>query len=342
MTSLSVLMPTYNGSRFLRPQIDSILAQSSADFELLIMDDGSTDDTVAIIDDYVSRDRRVRRLSAARDEGHNEGQNRRLVRLIGAASGDYIAIADQDDIWHPERNARLQAAIGDKALAFGRSQLIDAEGADLGLSLLTALDIEPQGVGPLSSLFTALVSAHAAIIRRTWLDVAPFFGIMPFDQTIGQAALFSTGLNYVDDAVVYHRMHSGNQMNGPVADRGARGPVFSRYRARLSASFVGIDRLSLYMTFAALANTISLASDKRSMFRHLAYACRNAWFHRLQTDAGRPRMLERLLHDRLDGFAESPDDLATFARRVRSVTRSQLAPVNVALGIKRYFDRSPR
>ena len=103
MVEVTVLMPVYNGERYLREAIDSILDQSFRDFEFLILDDGSTDGTADIIRSY--RDERIRFLA-----------NPERLRLSGAlnrgmaeARGSFIARMDADDIARPHRLARQLA-----------------------------------------------------------------------------------------------------------------------------------------------------------------------------------------------------------------------------------------
>ncbi|RNC68873.1 MAG: glycosyltransferase [Desulfuromonadales bacterium] len=99
---VSVILPVYNGSQYLREAIDSILAQSYLDFEFLIIDDGSTDDSSVIISSYT--DPRIRFFSQK-----NRGLASTLNRGIALASGAYIARQDQDDVSLPERLARQLA-----------------------------------------------------------------------------------------------------------------------------------------------------------------------------------------------------------------------------------------
>ncbi len=329
MTKLSIIMPTWNGVRFLRPQLDSILAQTDGDFELIVMDDGSSDETVAIVDEYAALDKRIRRLPS---EG-NKGQVHRLVELISAASGDFVAISDQDDIWHPERNARLLAAIGDRALALGRSQLIDGQGRDLGQSLLQAFDVDATRIGPLSALFVPLVSAHAAIVRRGWINIGAFFGILPFDQAMGLEALFSTGLIYVDDAIVSHRLHGGNQLNGDALRADGARRIFSRYRLRTSFGFLPPARLWLAQRLDQLGRSAALDPATRHDFKYLAGKSWHIW-HGSGTES---RGLEREFHERLDRFAGSDADRAFFADNIGSLTRPPLSPRNFAIGFDLYW-----
>ncbi len=96
---ISVVMPVMNEERFIRSSIDSILAQTFRDFEFLIIDDGSTDDTPAILKEYAALDARIRII---RNE-QNQGISRSLNIGLREARGDYIARMDGDDLNTPDR-----------------------------------------------------------------------------------------------------------------------------------------------------------------------------------------------------------------------------------------------
>lgn len=98
---ISVLMPVYNCERYLKAAIDSILSQTFPDFEFLILDDGSTDGSVQILQDYAAQDKRIR--FKAQD---NSGIAKTLNRLVAMAQGEFLARMDADDIALPERFAR--------------------------------------------------------------------------------------------------------------------------------------------------------------------------------------------------------------------------------------------
>jgi len=100
---VSVCIPLYNGGRYLRQCIDSALAQTYSDFELLLVDDGSTDDTVAIAQTYASLDSRVRLVINPRNIGLVANWN----RCIGLANGEWIKFLFQDDTIEPECLARM-------------------------------------------------------------------------------------------------------------------------------------------------------------------------------------------------------------------------------------------
>ena len=101
MSLVSVVMPAYNVEQYLAASIESILAQTFTDFEFIIVDDGSTDGTVAIVEGIVKKDSRVRLISRP-----NTGIVGALNDGLDAASGELIARMDGDDLSMPERFER--------------------------------------------------------------------------------------------------------------------------------------------------------------------------------------------------------------------------------------------
>jgi glycosyltransferase involved in cell wall biosynthesis len=98
---LSVLMPVHNAEPYLAEAVESILGQTFADFEFLIVDDGSTDRSRAILERYAARDRRIR-LTSRPNTGHSVALNEMLAR----ARGELVARMDADDVALPERFER--------------------------------------------------------------------------------------------------------------------------------------------------------------------------------------------------------------------------------------------
>ena len=97
----SVIIPAYNAGSYVREAISSILAQSFTDFECIILDDGSSDDTLSLLREMEARDSRLRIISR-----ENRGLVTTLNELIGLSRGRYLARMDADDRAHPERLAR--------------------------------------------------------------------------------------------------------------------------------------------------------------------------------------------------------------------------------------------
>lgn len=97
----SVLINNYNYGRFVDAAIESVLAQTDQDFELIIVDDGSKDDSRRVIERY--RDPRIFTIFQT-----NQGQGAAFKAGFAAATGDAIALLDSDDLWHPEKLARCR------------------------------------------------------------------------------------------------------------------------------------------------------------------------------------------------------------------------------------------
>ncbi len=96
---IDILMATYNGEKYLKEQIDSILEQTNQDFRLLISDDMSTDNTRAILNDYVSTDNRV----VVFLQNKNLGPVKNFEYLMKKVESSYFMFADQDDIWQKDK-----------------------------------------------------------------------------------------------------------------------------------------------------------------------------------------------------------------------------------------------
>ena len=100
---VSIVMPVWNAGRFLARTLDSVLAQTCGDFELICTDDGSTDNSLEVLHDYALRDRRIRVIAA-----EHAGACVTLNRCLDEAHGEYVAFLDNDDWLHPEA---LQTAV---------------------------------------------------------------------------------------------------------------------------------------------------------------------------------------------------------------------------------------
>lgn len=123
--SVSVVICTYNGAKYLREQLDSILRQDYLAAEIIAQDDASTDGTMDILSDYA---RRYPQLKVFRNAS-SLGVNRNFFSAMRRATGDYIAISDQDDRWLPNKLSAQLQAIGDKLLCACHSRPFSDNGA---------------------------------------------------------------------------------------------------------------------------------------------------------------------------------------------------------------------
>ena len=124
---VSIITPCFNATRFIRQCIESVLAQTYANWEMLIVDDCSTDDTVAIIQSYCNKDKRIRFFQTDYPSG---GATIPRNTAIQNAGGRYIAFLDSDDIWLPTKLEQQIPLFEDPktAIVFSNYEKIDADG----------------------------------------------------------------------------------------------------------------------------------------------------------------------------------------------------------------------
>ena len=126
---VSVIMPCWNAAAYLGQAVESVQGQTFTDWELLITDDGSTDDSVSIIRKFLVRDERLRLICQSCNRGVREARN----LATAAARGRYIAFLDSDDQWLPHTLARQVAFINQEKTAFicAAGERIDADGRSI-------------------------------------------------------------------------------------------------------------------------------------------------------------------------------------------------------------------
>lgn len=120
---VSVAMTTYNGEKFLREQIDSILNQTYQNLEIVICDDCFTDGTFGILEEYERRDSRIK----LRRNERNLGFIKNFEQAVSLCTGEFIALSDQDDIWEPWKLEESVKNIEGYDLLCTNSLLVDEE-----------------------------------------------------------------------------------------------------------------------------------------------------------------------------------------------------------------------
>lgn len=137
---VSVVMPTYNSAEFVAESIDAILAQTHCNWELLITDDCSTDNTREIVAGFAQRDSRVRLLTLEKNSGAGVARN----NSIREATGDYIAFCDSDDVWKPEK-LKIQLSYmrkHDVDVCYGSYLIQDEDGNITGVNICKRITTE--------------------------------------------------------------------------------------------------------------------------------------------------------------------------------------------------------
>jgi glycosyltransferase involved in cell wall biosynthesis len=129
MPEISVVIPSYNHAAYISEAVNSVLAQTEPDFELIVVDDGSTDNTLEVLSGF--SDARLEVLPQS-----NQGAHAAINRGLGEASGRYLAILNSDDAYHPRRLENVLAVFGadpQVGLVGSYIEIIDAQGKSLGV-----------------------------------------------------------------------------------------------------------------------------------------------------------------------------------------------------------------
>ena len=160
---VSVVMSVYNGSDLLAKALDSILAQEGVTLELIVVNDGSTDDCAAILDEYARRDPRVRVIHQ-----DNTGLTRALIRGCAAARGQFIARQDADDISLPGRLAHQVAFLNahpEAVMTASGVRRVGPGGEDMGEDISRGEELH-EGLGKLTLAEIAGPPHHGSTMFR--------------------------------------------------------------------------------------------------------------------------------------------------------------------------------
>lgn len=158
---VSIIMPAYNAEKFIHDSIKSVLSQSFRDWELLIIDDHSSDNTYLIANEYACRDQRVKVLKTAAPSG-SPAEPRNLG--ISVAKGRFIAFLDSDDIWHPSKLAEQVVLIQNEraVMIYSNYEKMDEEGNTRARIITAPQQIEYHRLlkGNVIACSTVLVDVH--------------------------------------------------------------------------------------------------------------------------------------------------------------------------------------
>lgn len=198
--TVSIVMCTYNGAKYLKEQLDSILAQTYPIHEIIVQDDISNDGTMDILKAYAAKNNLLKIFVNEKQLGANANFHKALSR----ATGDYIAISDQDDIWEPDKIAHQIEKIGDALLCIGRSKYFTDDGSFIHN------DLRIPNYKLTHLIFTG-APGHNILMKREILSMlppeAPIRKVAMYDTTYAFIAAAHCSLVYTDKVLVQHRRH---------------------------------------------------------------------------------------------------------------------------------------
>ena len=198
---ISVCVATYNGEKFIREQIDSILCQLSSDDEIIVSDDGSTDGTIVIIN--CIGDKRIRIIEGPRK--HSPTFN--FENALKEAKGDYIFLADQDDVWKTNKVEVCMKWLQKYDCVVSDAEVTDSNLNPLYPSLYAIMQVRQGHI--YNTVWKNGYTGCCMAFRRNILEASlPFPKDIPMhDIWIGNVAAYKYNVKFIPDKLILFRRH---------------------------------------------------------------------------------------------------------------------------------------
>lgn len=208
---ISILLATYNGEKYLREQLDSILNQTIQDYEIIVCDDCSMDSTIDILNTYSMSDDRFKIY-------HNEtnmGFINTFQKMIGLAKGEYLAFSDQDDVWYPDHLEKLYLAIKDSKydVVGGGSRIVDERLVGSCKFLPDNYALYPYPNRLYSTICDmGRVQGAAMMVKRDFciFSIPIPDGINYHDIWMVNLSVANNCFLFIRDTIIDYRMHTSN------------------------------------------------------------------------------------------------------------------------------------
>ena len=258
---ISIAMCTYNGERFIKEQLDSIINQTYKNIEIIITDDASTDKTINIIKTYQQKDHRIKLYQ----NKINLGFIKNFEKSISLTKGVYIALADQDDIWKKNKIELFLKEIGKNILIYSDALLIDDFSKSLGKQLIRPNSNLVKGNNNEAFLLFNCASGNTMMFKR---ELIPY--ILPIPKNISFHDIWiafiasSIGtIHYTEEPMTYYRRYS-EQITKTI-ERNYNSP-FDRFRQKNSNTIKNAQSMLLnYKEF----NKLNFLNKKTKYFLNL-------------------------------------------------------------------------
>lgn len=203
---ISIAMCTYNGAKYLREQLDSLVNQSYPNLEISIFDDCSSDDTVAIVKEFAAQHPQIK----LHQNEVNLGYQKNFEANFKACQGEFIAPCDQDDIWSLDKIQKLHELSANHILVYHDSELVDENGKSMKLAMSSRLNFV-RGKSPHAFLFFNCVSGHSMLFSRDLLNhIFPFPTKGFYDHWMVYVASHFGSIAFHEQCLVKYRQHQQN------------------------------------------------------------------------------------------------------------------------------------
>ena len=200
----SIAMATYNGEKYIKEQIDTILKNMNDNDEIIISDDGSKDDTINIIKEYIKKDNRIKLIN-----GPKQGVKQNFANAIKNANGEYIFLCDQDDLWENNKIEKLITLLKENVLVVHDAKIINQNENVIEESFFK---FRNSGKGIIKNIYkNAYIGCCMAFRSELIKYILPIpNNIEMHDQWIGVIAELHGKVTFINDKLILYRRHEKN------------------------------------------------------------------------------------------------------------------------------------
>lgn len=212
-TRISVAMTTYNGSKYIQEQLESIKDQTLMTDEVIICDDGSTDNTVSIVREFIKKNRLKDWLVEVNDP--NVGWKKNFFKAISKTTGDIVFFSDQDDVWKRDKIETMAKLMSEKGMAclYANKDFIDEKGKPLqGRQEKASFTNSLKKIELSPSFYDIKTLGCCMCVNRKVADlyIKLSYPEGGHDSQCGRIAVLCENLYYLDCAVINYRIHKHN------------------------------------------------------------------------------------------------------------------------------------
>ncbi len=276
---ISVVLASYNGSKFIKGQLDSILNQTYKAFEIICVDDCSTYDTYKILEEYKYKYPDI--LKVYKND-KNIGSRATFSKAIKYTNGEYVALSDQDDWWYPEKLEILYNNIKNNpniAFVYSNAHLVDENLSIIKENIIKQNNTLINGKNFLNIIIDNSVMGCTMLLNSNFAKKClplPFVGLHHDWYFALMACNYNLEVKFIDIPLIKYRLHSSNLVNS----KKAKGSIITKTKNRIQRLYeeiVNIDfnkiENSLLLDLLLLKKNYILALKNKNFFDALNY-----WF----------------------------------------------------------------
>ena len=223
---IDILMATYNGEKYLAEQIDSIICQTYKNWNLLIRDDGSSDNTFKILKEYEKKDDRIKII---KDKKRNLGIAKNFEELLKISSSELIMFSDQDDVWKKDKIKIMLKYVGNSDLIISDA-IVTNEKLECISESLFCLVKSKNGI--IKNVIKNTYYGCCMLFKRKILEEVlpiPNNKEIGHDLWIGLISEKYYKVKFIDEKLIYFRRHSNNVTTINKSKRNIRKKIIGRY-----------------------------------------------------------------------------------------------------------------